>query len=274
VRLADVTPSTAAFYRCALAVPPLLALALLERRRYGPRGAQARSLAWLAGLFFAADLIFWHHSIAAVGAGLSTVLANVQVVLVPIAAWLLLSERPGARVLAAVPVVLAGVVLISGVLGEHAYGNDPAMGVFFGVLTAVAYAGFLLALRAGSADPRRAAGALFYATLVSALAVLPAGWLLGELELQVSWESFGWLLVLALTAQVLGWLLIATALPRAPAAISSVVLTAQPVATVLLAMLLLDESPSPVQLVGIAVVVAGIVIATGRGRVPEPPVPT
>jgi drug/metabolite transporter (DMT)-like permease len=112
--------STAAFYRCAYAVPPLLAIALWERRRYGSRGFRSRTLAWIAGAFFAADLILWHHSIAGVGAGLATVLGNVQVVLVPLAAWLLLSERPAGRIAAAVPIVLIGVVLISGVIGEGA----------------------------------------------------------------------------------------------------------------------------------------------------------
>lgn len=264
VRLADVTPSTAAFYRCAFAVPPLLLITIFERRRLGSRGTQARSLAWLAGVFFAADLILWHHAIAAVGAGLATVLGNVQVVLVPIAAWLLLSERPGARVVAAVPVGLIGVILISGVVGEGAYGSDPALGVVFGLLTAVAYTGFLLALRASSADIGRSAGALFHATLASALVILPVGWLLGELELRTSWEAFAWLLTLALTSQVLGWLLIAAALPQAPAALGSVVLTLQPVASVLLAMVLVDEDPSAVQLAGVAVVLGGILLATGR----------
>ena len=266
VRLADQPPSTAAFYRCAYALPVLAVLAAWERRRYGPRTSGQRLLSVAAGLFFAADLILWHHSIAAVGAGLATVLGNVQVVLVPIAAWLFLSEKPGARIAAAVPIVLIGVVLISGVVGEGAYGDDPALGVLFGILTAVAYAGFLLTLRAGSADVRRSAGALFHATLASAVFILPAGWLLGELELQTSWEAFWWLLTLALTSQVLGWLLIAAALPRVPAAISSVVLTFQPVAAVLLAMVLLDEDPSAVQLAGVAVVVCGIVLATGRRR--------
>ena len=272
VRLADVTPSTAAFYRCAYAVPVLAAIAWWERRRYGSRGFRSRGYAWLAGAFFAADLILWHHAIAGVGAGLATVLGNIQVVLVPIAAWLFLAEKPGGRIAAAVPVVLIGVVLISGVVGEGAYGDDPALGVLFGVLTAVAYTGFLLTLRAGSADPRRSAGALFHATLAAALFVLPVGWLLGELELRTSWEAFWWLLTLALTSQVLGWLLIAAALPRVPAAISSVVLTFQPVSTVFLAMLLVDEEPSALQLAGVAVVVCGIVLATapGRGRSPAP----
>jgi drug/metabolite transporter (DMT)-like permease len=262
VRLADVTPSTAAFYRCAYAVPPLAALALWERRRYGSRGTRARTLAWIAGGFFAADLVLWHHSIAAVGAGLATVLGNVQVVLVPIAAWLVLRERPATTVAAAVPVVLVGVVLISGVVGSGAYGEDPALGALFGILTAVAYAGFLLTLRAGSADARRSAGALSHATLAAALFTLPIGWALGELDLEPTWPAHGWLVVLALTSQVLGWLLIAAALPRAPAAVSSVVLTLQPVMSVVLAMLLVDEQPSPWQLAGIAVVVCGIALAT------------
>ena len=270
-----MTPSTAAFYRCAYALPPLAVLALWERRRYGSRGWRPRLLAWAAGLFFAADLVLWHHSIAAVGAGLATVLGNVQVVLVPLAAWLLLSERPGARVVAAVPVVLVGVVLISGVVGEGAYGDDPALGVLFGVLTAVAYAGFLLVLRAGSADAHGSAGTLFHATLAAAIAVVPTGWLLGELELRTSWEAFAWLVVLALTSQVLGWLLITVALPLVPAAVSSVVLTLQPMLSVVFAMILLAEDPSAVQLAGIVVVIAGILLATvGRrsGRV-EPAEP-
>ena len=262
VRLAAVPPSTAAFYRCLYALPPLAALAWVERRRFGARGDAERALAWLAGLFFTADLVLWHHAIAAVGAGLATVLGNIQVVLVGLIAWAILDERPGSRVLLAVPVVLSGVVLISGVVGADAYGDEPLLGVVFGVLTAVMYSGFLLALRAGSSDVRRSSGALFHATLASTIATVPVGWALGELELRPSWPAHGWLITLALTSQVVGWLLISAALPRAPAAITSVVLTLQPVCSVVLAMLLVDEDPSSVQLLGIAVVIAGIALAT------------
>jgi drug/metabolite transporter (DMT)-like permease len=266
VRLADVPPSTAAFYRCTYAVPLLALLALRERRRFGPRSAGQRGLALAAGVFFAADLILWHHAIAAVGAGLATVLANVQVVLVGVVAWLALGERPERRTLFAVPVVLAGVVLISGVFDDRAYGDAPTLGVVFGLATAVAYAGFLLVLRAGTRDARRPAGPLFYATVASAVATVPPGLALGELELAPAWPAHGWLLLLALSAQVVGWLLIAAALPRVPAAITSIVLTLQPVLSVLLAIALLGEDPSPLQLAGIAVVVAGILVATTRRR--------
>lgn len=269
VRLADVPPSTAAFYRCAYALPPLALLAYFERRRLGALDRRALRLALVAGVLFTGDLVFWHHAIAAVGAGLATVLGNVQVVIVPLVAWALLRERPRARTLAAVPVVLLGVVLISGVIGAGAYGSSPALGVLFGVLTAITYAGFLLVLRAGSADLRRPAGPLFWATLSSALVTLPVGAGLGELELAPTWPGHGWLVVLALTSQVVGWLLIAAALPRLPAALTSVTLTLQPALSVVFAMILLDEEPSAVQLAGVAVIVAGVVLATtGRRRQP------
>src|SRR3712207_7343404 len=94
----------------------------------------------LAGVFFAADLIFWHHSIADVGAGLATVLGNLQVVLVAFVAWAVLGERPGSRVIAAVPIVFMGAVLISGVLEDGAYGDNPGRGTIWGILTTLAYA--------------------------------------------------------------------------------------------------------------------------------------
>jgi drug/metabolite transporter (DMT)-like permease len=191
----------------------------------------------------------------------------VQVVLVGLVAWALLGERPESRTIAAVPVVLAGVVLISGVVGAGAYGDDPALGVVFGVATAVMYTGFLLVLRAGNRDLRRPAGPLLSATAVAAVVTLPVGWTLGELELEPVWPAHGWLVLLALTSQVVGWLLISAALPRVPAALTSIVLTLQPALSVVLGVVLLGESPSGVQLAGIAVILAGVVVATaGRDR--------
>jgi len=265
VRLADVSPSTAAVFRCVYALPPLGFLAWMERRRFGPRPPRQRWLALLAGVF-TADLILWHNSIAYVGAGLATVLGNVQVVLVGVVAWMLLRERLSVRLLVAIPVVLAGIVLISGVLEEDAYGADPALGVLFGVLTAVAYTGFILILRQSNRDIRRPAGALFDATLASAVVSIAAGWLLGELDPFPPAVSQAWLVALALSAQVVGWLLISISLPRLPAAMTSILLTLQPVGAVIFAMLLLAEAPSPLQLVGVGLVLAGVIVAAWRKR--------
>jgi drug/metabolite transporter (DMT)-like permease len=268
VRLSGATPSTAAVFRCLYALPLLGALAVLERRNFGPRPRNQRALAVAAGILLAADLVFWHHSIAAVGAGLATVLANTQVAIVGLLAWLLLGERPDRRSLGAVPLVLGGVVLISGVADRGAYGEDPAAGVVFGVVTALMYSGYLLVLRAGNRDLRRPAGPLFDATASATVAAALAGAVLGDLDLAVTWPAHGWLVALALTAQVLGWLLISTSLPRLPALGTSLLLTIQPVGSVILGILLLEENPSTLQLIGVAIVLVGLGIATlGRPRV-------
>ena len=270
VRLADVPPSTAAFFRCAYALPPLALLAYYERRRYGPRPAGQVRLAWFAGVFFAADLILWHHAINQVGAGLATVLGNTQVIVVPLAAWLFLRERPSGRVAMSVPVVLVGVVLISGVIGSGAYGDNPVLGVILGLATGLAYGGFILVQRGANADQRRPASPLFDATLSTAVITLAVGLPLGEIDLAPSWPSHGYLLLLALGIQVCGWLLISISLPRLPAALTSVVLTIQPVASVLLGVWILSEAPSALQLLGVVFIIAGLLLATVRVRSPRP----
>ena len=270
VALADVSPSTAAVFRCLYALPVLGLLAWIERRRYGPRPRRARLLALAAGVMFAADLTFWHHSIEAVGAGLATVLGNTQVVLVGLLAWAFLGERPEARSLAAIPVVFLGVVLISGVIGVGAYGDDPLLGVIYGVLTGITYALFILALREAGADERRPAGPLFDATASGFVFSALGGLAVGDLDWTPGLESQVWLVVLALTSQVLGWLLISVSLPRLPAVITSILLMLQPVATVILGVLLLSEAPSAVQLAGVAVVLAGVAVATVAPKSREP----
>jgi drug/metabolite transporter (DMT)-like permease len=266
VRLAAVEPATAAIFRCAYALPPLALLALVERRAYGPRPRSQALLAWAAGVFFAVDLELFHHTIALVGAGLATVLGNTQLVFVALLAWLLLGERLAPRTALAIPIVLAGVVLISGIIGSGEYGANPGLGVVTGLATGVSYAGFLLVLRHGNADLRRPAGPLFDATLSATFVSLLIGLPLGEVDLVPAWPSHGWLIALALSSQVVGWLLISVSLPRLPAALTSVILTLQPVASVVLAMLLIAEAPSPVQLMGAGAILAGLVLATARRR--------
>jgi drug/metabolite transporter (DMT)-like permease len=272
-RFAEVTPETATVFRCLYGLPILAAVALVERRTAGPMPSRTRRLAIIAGVFFAADLIFWHHAIEAVGAGLATVLGNLQVVIVAIAAWVLFGERPAARTLAALPIILTGVVLIAGVVGADTYGADPPLGVLLGVLTAIAYAGYLILIRrAGSG---RVAGPVALSTTSTAVVAVLVGFAVGGLDPIPSWPAHGWLALLGITAQSAGYLFISLSLPRLPAVATSIILLAQPVMAVFLAMALLGEAPSVGQLAGVGLVVGGITLASVtvpglRRRTPSP----
>ncbi len=261
-RYADVSPSTVTVFRCLYGLPILAMVALMERRRYGPMPRRTIGLAMVAGVFFAGDQLTWHHAVDAVGAGLATVLGNLQVLVVGFVAWGLLGERPPRPVILATPVVLVGAVLISGVVGSGAYGANPPLGVGLGLVTALCYAGYLLVIRRGSHDIRRPAGPVAISTASTMIVAVLAGAVVGDLDLAPSWPSHGWLALVGVTSQSVGYLLISMSLPRLPAALVSIILLVQPVATVVLARVLLGEVPSVFQLGGVLLIIGGIALAT------------
>ena len=258
VKLAGTGAATTAFYRCLLALPLLGALAVAEQRRHGPRLLAVRGGAIVAGLLLAVDLVLWNHAIAEVGAGIATVLGNLQVLFVALAAWVLFSEPPGRRFLIALPVVLAGVVLVSGLIDDTTGGTHPLAGIAYGLGTSVAYAAFLLILRRTSAETPHVAGPLAEVTAGAAVGSVLLGLAFGGLQLHIPWPSFGWLLLLSVTSQTIGWLLITSSLPRLPAAISSLTLLLQPAAAMCLAAIVLSERPTLIQIAGAVVVCTGV----------------
>lgn len=271
------SPSVVALGRCAFALPVLGALALRERKRGGgttPMPSRSRWLARLAGVFLAADLILWSHTIAAIGAGLGTVVGNLEVLIIALLAWLVLGERPSRSLVLASPVMLAGLVLVGGLAdmgGSHAYGTDPVLGVGLGVGVAVLYAVYILMLRqatSSSGAGTAVATPLFEATAGGVAGSVLIGLAVHDLRLGPPWPALGWLVLLALTSQVVGWLLITVSMPRLAAGMIGALLLIQPAGSVALSYLFLGERPSPLQLAGVALVLAGVVVAVA-GRTPE-----
>lgn len=257
VRLADVEPITAAFFRALYALP-ILAVIYLLKGRPDPRPRRDRWTACLAGAMLGVDLIFWHHAIEHIGAGLSTVMGNTQVVFVGLTAWWLYGERPSRSAFGLIPLIFVGVVLVTGLGRGDAYGSDPAKGVMFGILTALAYTAFLMLLRAAGKTQGPSVGPLLDATFGAAAATLILGLALGNFSLAVHWPAHGWIVALALVSQVFGWLLITDALPKLPALETSVLLLLQPMMTMLWGFLIFAEILSPVQWAGVLCIVLGV----------------
>ncbi|MGH9461238.1 MAG: DMT family transporter [Vicinamibacteria bacterium] len=270
VRLADVSPTTAAFFRAFYAWPVLLMIAWLVRhedRRY----SRARWMAFGSGFLLAADLLCWHRAIAAIGAGLGTVLGNTQIMFVGIAAWLLHKERPTRLALVTVPLVFAGVALLSGLGRPGAYGVDPVAGVIYGLLTGMFYGAFLLVFRASNRGLSPVAGPLFEVTSGVVVGTAVFGLFDSDFSIMPSWPAHGWLLALALSSQVLGWLLISHALPRLAALDTSVHMLVQPMLAVLWARLIFAEYLSGIQWMGVTLVLGGVGLLAVRGTVHEDP---
>jgi drug/metabolite transporter (DMT)-like permease len=288
MRLAGTSASLTALGRCVFALPVLGALAWLERRRGAPpMPSRRRWLARLAGVILAADLIVWDHAIGAIGAGLGTVVGNLEVLIISVLAWMFLGERPRRSLVLASPVMLAGLVLVGGLIdgpGSRAYGADPGLGVVYGAGVALLYAVYILMLRQATSSPGSPAGTaprapaavaapLFEATVGAAAGSVVLGLALGDFQHGFgpsAWTAIGWLALLALTSQVIGWLLITVSMPRLAAGMIGALLLIQPAGSVALSYLFLGEHPSELQLAGVILMLAGVVIAVS-GRAPAVP---
>ncbi|HEX3702410.1 MAG TPA: DMT family transporter [Vicinamibacterales bacterium] len=272
VRLANVSPITATFFRTAYAVPVLALVWAVQsraraRRGLPPRAARERVLAFVSGLILAADLILWHESIALVGAGLGTVIANVQVVFVAIAAWALYGDRPSLRTWSVIAVILVGIALTSGFNQSDAYGSNPPLGVIVGLIGGVVYGAFLLVFRAANLSLAPPAGPLLDSTIGGVVGAMVCAIFDPHFVLLPTWPAHLWLVLLALTSQVMGWLLIATALPRLPSVETSILLLGQPIFTVIWGLMIFDERLSMLQWSGSALVLAGVtVLSVSRAR--------
>ena len=115
-------------------------------------------------------------------------------------------------------------------------------------------------------DLSHPAGLLFDTSVFASITAVILALILGADDLAPTWPSAGWLLVLALTSQVLGWMLITVSLPRLPAAMTSLILTIQPIGSVLLGALLLSQDPSLLQLSGCVLILLGLLSVGARAR--------
>lgn len=280
MKLAETSAPTAGVFRCLLALPILLPLALAERRRLGRQGPRRQLVYVLAGVFLGVDLVLWGLCIGTLGAGIATVLVNVQVVIIPLLALMAYGERLTRRFALVVPVMLAGVALSAGVAGgvdAFAGSGSPWIGAMLGVSAGVASAGFLFLLRGRGRDAPiyrvHRVQPILAATVGATLACLVLGPFAGGVDLTPGWPAIGWLAALALSGQVCGALLIGMALPRLRSNVGAALLLLAPVLAILFGIVLLAERPSGWQLLGCAIVIATVWLVSGSRTEPTPSAP-
>jgi drug/metabolite transporter (DMT)-like permease len=261
VRLTEAGPSAAGFWRLIIALP---LLAFLSRQASGGVGKPSKMALW-AGLFFALDLGFWHYGIHYTSVTNATVLSNLTPVVVTAFAWIFLKQRPAALFLVAVAAAVGGATLMAVEKGGGGLRNQP-LGDLLSAMTALWYALYFLAM----AEGRKTEGAsrlMFWVSVVGAPILLIVALLLGERILPASALGWGALVGLGLM-HVTGQGSIAWAMGRLPTSTASVVVLIQPIVAAYLGWLLFAEAIGPLQALGAAVTLGGVVLAQWASRKP------
>jgi drug/metabolite transporter (DMT)-like permease len=271
-KLSGASPAVVTLFRGVFALPLLL---LLARREGHAPSRRDRALALFAGGLFALDLQCFHISIPLLGVALATVVPNAQVFIVGLFAALTGERTPG-RALAAIPFALLGLLMLARVVdplgegvvgsGVMAAGSDPALGVLWALGAATFYGLYLVITRristaSSAVGPftmlRDSAIGMIGTSLVLAL-------LTGSLLPPDLGPGLGWLLLLALMSQVLGYPLINASIPHLPSVVGSVLLFVQPLMTLVAGVVIFGEIPTPGQLVGALILFAGVLVAARK----------
>ncbi len=212
-----------------------------------------------ASMFFALDLWLWHRSINYIGPGLSTLLANFQVFFMMLAGIVLYRQVPKPIQVVAVPLALLGLGLIVG-FDWSELPPDYRLGVLFGLLTAVAYAGYLLTMRAARADavdslPLREVAIMSLS--VAAMLALSA-FIEGASLVIPTMADAGWLLAYGLLSHCLGMVLIASSLPQVSTTEAGLALLLQPSLSFVWDVLFFARAVSTTELAGAVIALIAI----------------
>jgi drug/metabolite transporter (DMT)-like permease len=269
VRWAAVPGWTSAFWRMAIAQLVFVPWAFAARDRSRHPSRTAIIAAMVAGAFFATDLAFFNTAVMVSSAANATLLGTNAPIFVALGAWLLYRDKPTPVFWLGFALSFAGMVAIVGLdIVRH-----PRLGLgdAYAVAGSACYAGYLLYVRRS----RREIDALTFSAIsgVTAAATLLLICLaIGTPLHGYPVRSWGAMIGLALVTQVIGHLSVAYSLGRLPVSVTSIALLGQAPITAVLAVPLLGEHLSALQLFGGALVLAGIYVVnrTPRARSVEP----
>lgn len=264
IRLTETGPAAGGFWRMLFALPLLVVPALRE-------GRTAAMASWrpglFAGLLFALDLAAWHYGVHYTSVANATALSNTTPVVVTLAAWFLFRERPTRAFVVALGLALGGAFLMAAAKGSGGIGTDPPLGAVLAAVAAAFYGGYFVVIRLARAHASTSM-LMFWSSVGGAPVLLLVALMLREDLTPETWA--GWAACVGLgVMHATGQGAIAWALGRLPASLTSVTVLVQPVVAAILGWQVFGERVVPLQVLGAAILLTGVVLAQ-RSQRPSP----
>ena len=261
VNLVSIEPTVSGFYRMLFGSIALFIIYLIKNNE-NPLRKNISKFIVLGAIFFSLDLWFWHRSIIYVGPGLSTLLANFQILILPFLALIFFNQKTQRIQIFSIFLGLLGLFLITGQSWDIA-GTNYKLGVLFGLLTAISYAGYIISMKridynaAVNSDPifnllfisLISAGLLFLFSIIEQV----------PLEIKSSSELI-WMICYGLFSHVLGWFFILNGLQKISAVTAGIILLTQPILSYVWDFIIFKKVILPIEYFGIVSVLLAMII--------------
>lgn len=261
VNLVDIEPTVSGFYRMLFGSIALFIIYLIKNNE-NPLRKNISKFIVLGAIFFSLDLWFWHRSIIYVGPGLSTLLANFQILILPFLALIFFNQKTQRIQIFSIALGLLGLFLITGQSWDIA-GNNYKLGILFGLLTAISYAGYIISMKridhnaAVNSDP---IFNLLFVSLISA-GLLFLFSIIEQVPLEIKSSSeLIWMICYGLFSHVLGWFFILNGLQKISAVTVGIILLTQPILSYVWDVIIFKKIILPIEYFGIVSVLLAMII--------------
>lgn len=244
VRLSDVGPVAAGFWRLALALPFLWLISRLAGQPIRRPSFAFLLLIGFAAIFFAADLAAWHSGIHLTKLGNATLFGNFASFAFAAYGLWLVRRWPTPMQASALALAALGAVLLMS--GSYELSARHLRGDLLALAAGLLYAGYLILIERARLA-LRPLPLLTLATLMGAPLLLGASLLFGERIWPEQWTP---LFLLALGSQVLGQGLLVYAIGVFPPLVVGLALLTQPAIAAFIGWIGYGETLSPLDWIG------------------------
>lgn len=255
VKLAGAPPLTSGFYRLFIAWLCLVPYCIIKRKL--KIGRKELLIALIGGIVFGADIAVWNLSLIKISATVSTLLANLAPVWVGLLSFMLFKKRSGRLFWIGTFIAILGMVVLVG------YQNILALhfnaGILLALLASLFYAIYILITR-GILQKITTITFMFYNMLAGSVFLLVINLFQHNELIHLPVPAWLCFLGMSLLCQLAGWLTINHSLRSLESTKVSIALLSQTVIAGFLAIWLLNEKLELEEIVGSAIVLAGIAV--------------
>jgi drug/metabolite transporter (DMT)-like permease len=259
---AGVTPLTALFFRFAIAAFCLCTYLALRKIPL-PRPQNLRTLILVGGVGFVLQSLSFFTALTLASPGLVVLLLYLYPTLVVGLSILVLHRPTSPTKLTALGVALLGTVLTIGPVGE-----TQLPGVILGLLSASIYAIYVLI---GEQVMQEESPLTSCTVMISSAAIVYGGIIsIHGINLPIQYSGWFAILALAMVSTILALSTFFAGIKFLGASTASMLSTVEPVITIVLSMMILQQSITKLQIVGGALILTAVVILTLGKSINQP----
>jgi drug/metabolite transporter (DMT)-like permease len=255
VKLAGVSPIGCAFYRVFFAWLCLLPYCIVKNKLKVEK--KQLMIAITAGIIFASDVAVWNLSLLKISATVSTLIANLAPVWVGLFGFLLFKKSSGKLFWIGTAVAIAGMVVLVGY--QHILHLELNAGILLAILASLFYATYIMITKNVMAGID-VFTFMFYSMLSASVFLLVVNSFMGTSIIHFSLKVWLCFIGMGIICQLAGWLTINYSLRYLASTKVAITLLSQTVFAAILAAILLGERLELNEILGSAIVLAGIAV--------------